>query len=427
MAVKRWNGTAWEVYAGADLAPVKVTDGRVGKTTFIGATSPTGQVDGDIWIDQDTTTNAVVPTALTTKGDIFAATGNAAYTRFAAGNNGESLYADSTTSTGLRWQGDFNTGKNKVINGDFGIWQRGTSFTNPTDNTYVCDRFKQNGNGSGFTKIWSRQAFTPGTAPVAGYESPFFFRFNQTVAGTGGTNNNIAIYVHEDVRTFAGQTVTLSFWAKADASRVLNLYYGQEFNNSGTGDQYPYISSPTLTTSWTRYTFTFTVASISGKTIGTGFTGNFQLVFNAANNITQTIDLWGIQLEAGSVATPFTTNTANPQAELAACQRYFQIMSGPGSGVIGSKNNGTTTYFIVPLKVNMRAAPSMTSSAVGELALSALNGSTTYPATSFSTNRSSPWSASFGLTQNTSDGTAGSAGILLIDSGSGWVAFSAEL
>ena len=63
MAVKRWNGTAWEVYAGADLAPVKVTDGRVGKTTFIGATSPVGQVDGDIWIDQDTTTNAVVPTA----------------------------------------------------------------------------------------------------------------------------------------------------------------------------------------------------------------------------------------------------------------------------------------------------------------------------------------------------------------------------
>jgi hypothetical protein len=256
-------------------------------------------------------------------------------------------------------------GKNKVLNGDFGIWQRGTSFTNPADNTYVCDRFRQNGNGSGFTKIWSRQAFTPGAAPMAGYESPFFFRFNQTVAGTGGTNNNIAIYSHEDVRTFAGQTVTLSFWAKADASRVLNLYYGQEFNNSGTGDQYPYISSSTLTTSWTRYTFTFTVASISGKTIGTGFTGNFQLVFNAANNITQTIDLWGVQLEAGSVATPFTTNTANPQAELAACQRYFvryipnSINANTMYFASGNAISTTRAMVSLPLPVSLRAVPTL--------------------------------------------------------------------
>jgi hypothetical protein len=266
----------------------------------------------------------------------------------------------------------FVAGKNKVLNSDFSIWQRGTSFTNPTDNTYVCDRIKQNGNGSGFTKIWSRQTFTPGTAPVAGYESAFFFRFNQTVAGTGGTNNNIAIYMHEDVRTFAGQTVTLSFWAKADASRSLSLFYGQEFNG-GSSDQYPSISSVTLTTSWTRYTFTFTVASLAGKTIGSGFTGNFQLIFNAANNLVQTIDIWGVQLEAGSVATPFQTATGNPQAELAACQRYFcksySIGLAPGAstndGIIYSGGNALTTttgYLgaLVEYPVTMRATPTVT-------------------------------------------------------------------
>jgi hypothetical protein len=318
-------------------------------------------------------TNAFNTTTVTTKGDLVVAAGSNNITRLPAGSNGDILVPDSSTTTGLRWQGNFAAGKNKVINGDFGIWQRATSFTNPTDNTYVCDRFKQNGNGSGFTKIWSRQTFTPGTAPVAGYESPFFFRFNQTVAGTGGTNNNIAIYIHEDVRTFAGQTVTLSFWAKADASRVLNLYYGQEFNNSGTGDQYPYISSPTLTTSWTRYTFTFTVASISGKTIGAGFTGNFQLVFNAANNITQTIDLWGIQLEAGSVATSFTPAGGGfPGAELALCQRYyttsiptgftitdFSGMNQGSSSAIGWCSSGSTNdiFTTIQYPVPMRAAP----------------------------------------------------------------------
>ena len=166
------------------------------------------------------------------------------------------------------------------------------------------------------------------------------------------------------------------------------------------------------------------IPSISGKTIGAN--NLVQIFFAMTPASGMVIDLWGVQLEAGSTATPFTTNTANPQAELAACQRYFQIMSA-GSGVIGSKNSGTVTYFIVPLKVNMRAAPTVTTSAVAELALSALNGSTTYPATSFTMNRVSPWSASFGLTQATSDGAAGSAGILLIDSGSGWVAFTAEL
>jgi hypothetical protein len=86
-------------------------------------------------------------------------------------------------------------------------------------------------------------------------------RFNQTVAGTSATNNNFAIYAHEDVRTFAGQTVTLSFWAKADAARTITLFYGQEFRNGGTGDQYPSIASLTLSTSWTRYSFTFTVVT----------------------------------------------------------------------------------------------------------------------------------------------------------------------
>jgi hypothetical protein len=364
MAVKRWNGTAWEVYAGADLAPVKVTDGRVGKTTFIGATSPTGQVDGDIWIDQDTTTNAVVPTALTTKGDTFVATGNAAYTRFAAGNNGESLFVDSSTSTGLRWQGDFNTGKNKILNSDFSIWQRGTSFTPGGGTTYSADRCFHYWDGNGSHTI-SRQTFTPGAAPVAGYEGQYFFRHQQTTAGTGGTYMAVIGQLIEDVRTLSGQTVTFSFWAKADAARTYSYFFDQGFGTGGSASVNAAALSVPMTTSWQRFTYTFNMPSVSGKTIGPNSSLSVRMDSNAVNT-TQTIDIWGIQLEAGSVATPFTTNTANPQAELAACQRYFvrySQNSALGNTMYFASGNAISTtraMVSIPVPVNLRTIPSLT-------------------------------------------------------------------
>jgi hypothetical protein len=362
MAVKRWNGTAWEVYAGADLAPVKVTDGRPGKTTFIGATSPTGQVDGDIWIDQDTTTNAVVPTALTTKGDTFVATGNAAYTRLAAGNNGESLFADSSTSTGLRWQGDYNTGKNKILNGDFSIWQRGTSFTSPADNAFVADRWRQNGDGTKGTRIWSRQSFTPGE--ISGYESQYYMRFQQSVAGSGASYQNMLIQPIEDVRTLAGKTVTLSYWAKADTAgrTIAPIFFRFYGTGSPTATDAVYGSISTLSTSWQRYTTTVNIPSISGKTISSA-DHVFQLIFTPTFNIAQTIDIWGIQLEEGSVATAFTTNTANPQAELAACQRYYE--QSEIYGLIGHAYSSTQFAFNYKFNVPKRAVPSVSMLSAG--------------------------------------------------------------
>jgi hypothetical protein len=106
---------------------------------------------------------------------------------------------------------NFAAGKNKMLNGDFRIWQRGTSFT-PTNGSFTADRWQNYFDGSGATRTYSQQTFTPGTAPVAGYESAFFLRLNQSVAGTSGTFNECNQSV-EDVRTLAGQTATLSFWA----------------------------------------------------------------------------------------------------------------------------------------------------------------------------------------------------------------------
>jgi hypothetical protein len=253
--------------------------------------------------------------------------------------------------------GQFAAGKNKIINGDFNIWQRGTSFTNPADSSYTADRFeiRQDGNG---TKIISQQTFTPGTAPVAGYEGQYFFRWNDSVAGSTQSFKVVSQKI-EDVRTFAGQTVTMSFWAKADASRTLTYYWQQNFGSGGSAVVDGASTTASLTTSWQRFSYTVAVTSVSGKTIGAG--SNLRFRFDLPLNVAQTIDIWGVQMEAGSTATPFQTATGTLQGELAACQRYYWRAGGSttyqafGTGIFESS---TAAWLVIENPVVMRSAPS---------------------------------------------------------------------
>jgi len=205
-------------------------------------------------------------------------------------------------------------GKNKIINGDMNIWQRGTSYTF-TGNGYsygAADRWFIFGYNASSTL--TQQAFTAGAAPVAGYESAFFARFNST-----GTANFFGQRI-EDARTFAGNPVTLSFWAKSASTQTLSLVeLEQNFGSGGSASVYTSLTAPTLTTSWVRYSMTVTLPSISGKTVGTS--SFLQLGLKGAIN--NAIDVWGVQLEYGSKATPFKTATGTIQGELSACQRYY--------------------------------------------------------------------------------------------------------
>jgi len=158
---------------------------------------------------------------------------------------------------------------NAIINGAFDIWQRGTSFSNPVSGSYTADRFMYVGDGSGATRTISQQTFTPGTAPVTGYEGQFFFRYATTVAGSGSTYNGFQQRI-EDVRAFAGQTVTVSFWAKADAARSVSVSLTQSFGSGGSGSIETSFGTASVTTSWTRFSFSVAIPSITGKTIGAG-------------------------------------------------------------------------------------------------------------------------------------------------------------
>jgi hypothetical protein len=247
-------------------------------------------------------------------------------------------------------------GKNKIINGDFGIWQRGTSFTNP-NGVYLADRWTCGVDVAIPTWTISRQTFTPGTAPVAGYESQYFLRAAVTAIGT--STAQYLLQKIEDVRTFAGQNVTVSFWAKFDTTRNIALEYQQIFGSGGSTTVTGAISaSVSVTNTWTRYSVTFTLPSVSGKTIGTGSSLSIAVKTPAAN---YTLDLWGFQLERGSKATPFqTASGGSPQAELAMCQRYYW-RSTAGSNFqsfgVGSATSSTQSYAHVVNPVTMRVAP----------------------------------------------------------------------
>jgi hypothetical protein len=311
----------------------------------------------------DTTMATMTPKSLVdAKGDLIAATADNTPARLAVGNNGETLVADSSTSTGLRYTANFAAGKNAIINGDFGIWQRGTSFT-PASFTYTADRWVVGYDGAGATRTVSQQTFTPATAPVAGYEGTYFLRYAQSVAGTSGTYNQLIQRI-EDVRKFAGNTVTISFWAKASSTTTLtDIGFEQYFGSGGSADVQVFDSqSKSVTTAWQRFTVTLNIPSISGKTIGTG--SYLKFVFKLPLNSTFTLDFWGVQVEAGSVATAFQTATGTIQGELAACQRYYfryapGVQYAPvGNGMATSLTNGRvqikypTTMRVVPTSID---------------------------------------------------------------------------
>jgi hypothetical protein len=254
---------------------------------------------------------------------------------------------------------DLSAGKNKIINGDFGIWQRGTSLTYTSSGlNYLADRFFSWTIGTLNITI-SQQTFAPGTAPVAGYEGQFFFR--NAVASLSGQSIQAVGQRIEDVRTFAGQTATFSFWAKADSNRTYTTRFIQNFGSGGSGEVQTSGASHSVTTSWQRFTVTVSIPSISGKTIGTN--SYFQPLLDGPANTANTLDTWGWQLEAGSVATAFQTATGTIQGELAACQRYYWRSTAidnyafiPGNGLAKST---TAAEITASNPVAMRIAPTL--------------------------------------------------------------------
>jgi hypothetical protein len=156
-------------------------------------------------------------------------------------------------------------------------------------------------------------------------------------------------------------------------------YRAQDFGSGGSGGVSAALSTASITTSWARYTHTFTLPSISGKTVGAGSYLQINLVRANVNNVT--IDLANCQLEFGSTATDFEHRSYGE--ELALCQRYYQTYSNIIAQFEKHQNDAFDAhvqgfFFSHPI---MRSLPSLTRT----------NENTWYGAASSWTSTSGKW------------------------------------
>jgi hypothetical protein len=312
MAVKKYNGTNWEVEAGS-------------QGITYSATAPTTPAIGDIWVS-------------TTDIDTF----------------------DSLVPTSNR---------NAIINGGFDIWQRGVTLTSPTGGAYAADRWRGGGSGGNVgTFTFTRTALGVTDLPLTEAGLTYYAKHAQTVAPTGLHSIDQRI---ENVRTFAGKTVTLSFYARLNSGTLpLSVSVLQSLGTGGSGS--PVTVTPTIknsagatvttaTSSWARYTATFIVPSLSGMTVGTAGDDYLQVGFSQPASGTWNFDITGIQLEQGSVATAFENR--HVATELALCQRYFLAITFSVTSTLGAGHvqSGVTNRYSIPTPVSMRPASTINS------------------------------------------------------------------
>ena len=252
---------------------------------------------------------------------------------------------------------------NRIINGGMSIWQRGTSITGSVASSsasYWADRwcFYRGANASAITL--SQQ--TSGGATNFQY----YARIQRTASNTSidslSLNQSAEIFNSFDL---AGNSVTLSFWARAGANYsatsnklgyVVTTGTGTVDNNSlwnsWTGATNILSSDVILTTSWQRFSVTANV----GSTV-TQISAGFQINLTGTAGAADYVDITGVQLEKGSTATSFDYRPYG--TELALCQRYFQTVSDR-SNTKGSYYSITAGRLSGNLAPPMRSAPTTT-------------------------------------------------------------------
>ena len=280
--------------------------------------------------------------------------------------------------------------RNLIINGAMQVYQRSGISTNITG--YHLDRWQL--GASGGTRAVTQETLTTGSPYDEGFRN--YFHLINTGTATGASDYRQITHKIEAQNvaqsgwnyTSSASSVTLSFWVRAS---VAQTYYVQLYTPDGTAQNYGTSFSLSADT-WTKVTkiipgnsnLTFNNDNGVGLQIifvpfyGTDFTdsGFTTDAWNAysvssllpdmtntwAGTTNATFDITGVQLEVGSVATPFEHRSYGD--ELARCQRYYwNVFLGDtetnSTIAQGTNYNGGTGFFNVYPPVAMRAAPSL--------------------------------------------------------------------
>ena len=322
---------------------------------------------GAAWVSLDDP-NAIQNSIVDAKGDIITATADNTPSRLAVGNNGETLVADSSTSTGLRYQGSA-IGKNGVFNSCYDVFQRTsaptTGITTAGGVAYTIDRWVSwavSGTGS----MQTSQQVTGDTTNLP------FVRYCARVQRTAANTSTSSLVLGQalentDSARFIGQTVVFSFYARkgTNYSSASNGLTALVQTGTGTDQSYWNMTGTsaainttfTLTSTWQRFQGTATL-SASGTQVGFSFAYNGVGTAGAADYF----EVTGVQLELGSIATPYAKMGGGTiQGELAACQRYYYQVATGNTQPLGAAWTDSTTQgqIMIPFPVTMRTSPSL--------------------------------------------------------------------
>jgi hypothetical protein len=263
---------------------------------------------------------------------------------------------------------------NAIINGNFEINQR--LFSSGTSSGYGFDRWTNITDGTGAT--FSSQQFPVGTSLDSNSPSKNFWRV--VTSGQNSTSGfSILTQRIENVERFAGKSVTVSFYARAaTGTPKVAIEINQNFGTGGapSSEVNNFFGHVTLSTTWQRYSVTGVLPLISGKTLGSA--GDFlglSLWVSAGSSSnsrsgslgiqSNTFDIWGVQLEEGTAATPFRRNASSIQGELAACQRYYWRFDSLGASggfmpfAMAHGIDSNSCRGIIRYPVTMRRVPSL--------------------------------------------------------------------
>jgi len=252
-------------------------------------------------------------------------------------------------------------GKNAVINGNFDIWQRGTSFSNSTG--YSVDRFTQTVAASGSNVTVTRETTVPNPNSI------YSVKYAQVGAATSIVEYATRYWPEtQDAMRLAGKTVTLSFWYRSNKTGTHGARMSNGLQTGGADAVLGF--NVVAANTWQYITWTTAVPYGSITAINTAPNAGIGIldigfkVGGSGPGFTSLSDgdyfqLSQVQLEIGSTATPFSRAGGTIGGELALCHRYYwRDTSFQSSGGVQSAFDNNVWFSLQNFNaVPMRATP----------------------------------------------------------------------